>query len=1499
MHTRVSVLRGLLPISLCVLLAGALYGQSLTTTSLPGGEANVYYAAALTASGGTPPYSSWTVATGTLPAGLVLNAATGVISGTPTTVAVSSFSITVQDSLGHVSAAQSLSIAITPFATLPGQSEVLPVTRSSSIQPLLFPLVTNQGGYDTEITISNTSQDTSTPESGTCTLYYYGAGAPAPSTQTTASIAAGKQLIFKISQVAPGFEGYLIGGCAFPLARGAARTFIAGVLAYSEDAQLVTLPRSVPATQSLLIPFATNQAGFDTGITIANTSADPFGDTTAAAGTCTLNFYGTGAPNPNTVTTPSIAGGAVYATLLSAIAPGFQGYIVAQCFGAAVGYAFVSNIETAVYPVGYSITPEVIALPRSSYEQPLLFSSVINQNGSDTGIAIANTSSDPFAASGANPTAGTCTLNFYGANPPALPFVTPTISAGTVYANTLSSLAPGFKGYITASCSFPEARGFSFVAASATTNDYSVTPEVVPVPRSAANSSLLFNNVTNQNANDTNITISNTSQDSFGTTAAAGSCTIHWYGAMASGGAVPAAQVSSSIAAGSQLSFTVSQGNATAGIAGAPGFRGYVIADCGFPLARGVAGIQGTPGGLVITTTTLPGGTMGVNYSQTLTAGNGLQPYSNWTVASGSLPPGLTLNSTTGVIAGIPSTATGSPFSFAVTVHDSLGNVSAARSLSIAIAAPLFTVTSVTPNSAPLNGAATPIVVAGTNFTGSSTVLFSPPGNSATALSTTFVSAAQLNATIPITLLTTAGTAEVSVQTTTAGAGTIVSNQLPFTVVAPLTITNNSNLGSRRIGQQSITLNASGGSGNYTWSLASGSLPPGFNIATVPGSSPVQTGLVGILTTPGNYSFSLTVNDGNTSVTSAFTLTVTGLTVKDPNLPDAFVNTAYSYTFTVLTTAGAVTFTPNATPVLPAGMSLSAAGVLSGTPTTAGTYSINFSVTDGVSTIGAGYQLVVYAVNLTTPGALPNATQGVAYSATLAASGGSGGYHYAITSGGLPSGFSLSSGGVISGTTNTSTGIYGFDVTVTDSSNHSYQKTMSIDVIGSTPTQMQFNNPLTLDDAVVGDTYTSQVPICCGGTAPFTWTATGLPAGMSIRSGSGVTSDYIPPGNGEIWGLASTPGTYNVTVKVTDANGSSTSLAFPFHVSVLNLATNYSLPNGTLNAPYSTTFQIIGGTTPYGSVVQDSGSLPDGLSLNTASVAAGNFTVAGTPLENGGFDPIFTTTDGAGNTLTRNNYFNIFNVAGGITINNNSNLGSVPVGSNASGQLSACCVANYIWSVVSGNTPPGANLSATGAFSGTLTTAGTYTFLVKAADAAGVAAPGFSQFTVDVTPISISPNSLPYGNVGTAYNANFTATGGTGNLTWSVAFGSFLPPGLTLASNGAISGTPTATGQYNFTINVADQGNHTATSNYIINIYAAGAFPPLLATGANFGTWNMERSGLRSALTAEMARIPGVWFPERCRPEWLCARMYRFSSRPISRPASSAWPQRLVLTISR
>jgi hypothetical protein len=105
----------------------------------------------------------------------------------------------------------------------------------------------------------------------------------------------------------------------------------------------------------LLFPFVTNQSGFDTGIAISNTSADPVG-TAAQNGRCTLSFYDGTGKTPNTSAAPfdNVASGTVATSLASTVAPGFTGYMMALCnFQYAHGFAFISDIGARNLAMGY------------------------------------------------------------------------------------------------------------------------------------------------------------------------------------------------------------------------------------------------------------------------------------------------------------------------------------------------------------------------------------------------------------------------------------------------------------------------------------------------------------------------------------------------------------------------------------------------------------------------------------------------------------------------------------------------------------------------------------------------------------------------------------------------------------------------------------------------------------------------------------------------------------------------------------------------------------------------------------------------------------------------------------------------------------------------------------------------------------------------------------------------------------------------------------------
>ena len=639
---------------------------------------------------------------------------------------------------------------------------------------------------------------------------------------------------------------------------------------------------------------------------------------------------------------------------------------------------------------------------------------------------------------------------------------------------------------------------------------------------------------------------------------------------------------------------------------------------------------------------------------------------------------------------------------------------------------------------------------------------------------------------------------------------------LPSTVVAQPVITSGPNYCCWSTGEINQALTATGGSGTYTWSLVGGSLSPGISIRTdVPSYFPAGTsaGLIGVATTVGTYNFTLQVTSGGQSVTQSASMHISALILKDlGQFQDVFVNVAFpAYQLTALNNAAPVAYLVSSG-ALPPGMTLSPIGLFSGTPTAPGNYSWTVRFTDGVDTEYRGFNINVYAIDIKTPGQLQNAAQNGAYYTAISASGGAGGYRF--TSGGLPNGLTLSSSGIISGTVTAGPSKWGFSLTATDSDGASYSKQMSIEVVGGSQfPEIALYGDGNWDDCTIG-TGCSRNGYATGGAAPYSWSATGLPPGMSIRSGSGNTSRFIDPGDFELWGSPTALGSYNVQMAVTDSTGATTTSNLPLIVSSLIVDYSDNLPNGAIGVNYSHKLRVVGGNNSY-SVSQAGGLLADGLSLN-----AGNFLVSGSPLENGTFFAVFQFADTASHSLHVTSYYTISGGASTITIGTANNLGLWTVGSSPNVYLYACCASGYTWSVIGGVLPPGLSLSPAGNLNGTLSSAGTYSFLTSAADTGNGSNAGYRQFVMTVTPIGLTTAvALPYGNVGAHYNQTLAATGGSGALTWTIASFNYLPPGLSLFSNGSISGTPTQTGQFQFTINATDAAVNTGTWSFTLAVY--------------------------------------------------------------------------------
>ncbi len=779
-------------------------------------------------------------------------------------------------------------------------------------------------------------------------------------------------------------------------------------------------------------------------------------------------------------------------------------------------------------------------------------------------------------------------------------------------------------------------------------------------------------------------------------------------------------------------------------------------------------------------------------------------------------------------------------------------SASASTTDSTTIVAPPV-LSSLSPTNAALNTAFT-LTANGSGFQSGASIRVTPPNSGTTSLPANFISAAQLQATVPATLLTTAGTAQVSVLNPDSGS----SSSLPLTIGGP-SITVGPDFGTWSIGEIQTPLTATGGNGAFVWSVTSGSLPPGLALRTdVPSFFPSGTaaGLIGVATTPGTYSFTLSVTSSGLTTSQACTMKITGFTLKDSfSVPNGFVGANYSYTFTALNAAGPVVWTP--TSALPQGMSF-VNGVLSGNPQQAGTTTVNFTIFDGVDTLSRSLQITIYGLRFTTSPVLPNATQNQTYSPVLlAAAGGNGNYTF-TTTGSLPPGITLAANGTISGVASTGPGLWGFPVTVTDTNNNTATVTFSIDIVGVPPALPAISiNNLAYKTATIGQQFSRLAAVNSGGTAPFAWSASGLPPGISVRTYSASARADLVPGHVEVWGTPTALGTFNVQLTVTDANGATATAAFPFTVTPLTVDGADFPPNGTVGVAYSKTLRVIGGSSPYSAAQIDAVNrpLPGGLSVS-------NGILGGTPTDNGSFVPVIEFNDAANNIVDLIPTILITQPASTITINQGFNLGTATTNVSYSNQLSACCTptGQFTWSKASGTLPTGINISSGGLLSGTPTVAGTYTFVIKATDSTNANNFGLRQFQLIVTPMNYTgPTTLPFGNVGTTYSQNLltAVTGATGAVSAAMQIGSLAPPGLSF-TNGILSGTPTTTGQFFFTVTYSDSGGHVKYVGFALSIYGAGQFPPVaITTGANFGTWG---TGIREqALNATGGNGAFTW----------------------------------------
>jgi len=564
------------------------------------------------------------------------------------------------------------------------------------------------------------------------------------------------------------------------------------------------------------------------------------------------------------------------------------------------------------------------------------------------------------------------------------------------------------------------------------------------------------------------------------------------------------------------------------------------------------------------------------------------------------------------------------------------------------------------------------------------------------------------------------------------------------------------------------------------------------------------------------------------------------LSITTSSLPADTVNVAYNQTLSA--TGGTTPYTwAISSGSLPAGLSLVAGtGAITGTPTASGTSSFTARVTDNASaTATQALSIVVNAAVTVTTASLPADTINVAYNQTLAATGGTGALTWSLNAGSLPTGLSLTSGGSITGTP-TAAGTSNFTVKATDTVTASATKALSIVVNAAVSITTS-----SLPADTVGIAY-NQTMAATGGTGALTW---------SISSGSLPTGLSLVAATGAITGTPSASGTSNFTAMATDTLGANGTKALSIVVNAPVSITTSSLPADTVNIAYNQALAATGGT---GALTWslNAGTLPTGLSLTSGGSITGTPTAAGT--SNFTVKATDTLTASATKALSI-----VVNAAPSITT---SSLPADTVNIAYNQTLAATGGTSPLaWAISSGSLPAGLSIVAsTGAITGTPTASGTSSFTARVTDNVGATATQALSIVGNAAP-SITTSSLPNGNVGASYNQTMAATGGTAPLTWAISSGS-LPAGLSLvASTGAITGTPTASGTSNFTARVTDNVGATATKALSIVVTSTLAITtsslPATTVGATYNqtlaatggatpyTWAISSGSLPSGLS--------------------------------------------------
>jgi hypothetical protein len=626
----------------------------------------------------------------------------------------------------------------------------------------------------------------------------------------------------------------------------------------------------------------------------------------------------------------------------------------------------------------------------------------------------------------------------------------------------------------------------------------------------------------------------------------------------------------------------------------------------------------------------------------------------------------------------------------------------------------------------------------------------------------------------------TAGSAvPVMIQATDGKAS--ATKQFNFLVWAKLTI-NPVTPGNAHIhAPYSLGVTGQGSGAIASWSLVGGQLPPGltFGVSQLNANSAT---ISGIPTQLGSYTFTIQVQDDTIPQIATLNVTIvvdSHLALTKSNLKSGGQNQAYSDSFAVVN--GAPPYHWSVVGALPAGLALNAAsGQVSGTPTGAGGFPYTVTVTDSSaptqSDSAQNTLLIVQQLQLVIN--LGTAYIDQPFLNSLIANGGTPPYIWSIASGNLPPGLTLSPAGQVEGTP-TQLGAYNFAIQVTDSGAPPYVVSQAVTLNVAPVPLSVVGGPLS--PAPVNVTYHSQVP-ASGGTPPYSWTINSgnLPPGLTLDGATGFI-DGTPTQNG----------TYNFVVKGTDSgNPAQTATANDFIVIRAGLGRNDSIATATplgnsQNVPTPIVFSI----SPYIDPINAAVANPDTDFYKLVASAGSLVHVETSAQRTWPIDPLDSVIE--------------------ILDQNGTRLSSCTLPAFTSSCLNDDLDTSTKDSALDFKAPGAANTNTT--------------FYVHVFDWRGDARPDmlyYLNISGVIEPLRIAPTTLgPGATRGVAYQQQFSTTGGTGSVTWTLSGGA-LPPGWSLASSGLLSGTATSDGFYTFAIKATDSANpaQTAVAQFTLQI---------------------------------------------------------------------------------